>query len=86
MAYACLIDEVAGEYSRHNYVLSGDCLSEAEKEAYKLIRDKKAQPSEYAKGLKFLSECLYKYHGKNTIILIDEYDVPLENAHFAYKR
>ena len=29
------------------------------------------------------SRCLEKYHGRKTIILIDEYDVPLENAWFA---
>ena len=34
------------------------------------------------KAFAFLSECLFKYHGKKTIILIDEYDVPLENAYF----
>jgi len=32
--------------------------------------------------LKFLCECLKSFHGRNTIILIDEYDVPLENAYF----
>ncbi|MRY42799.1 AAA family ATPase, partial [Parabacteroides distasonis] len=36
----------------------------------------------YAKSIQFLSICLEKYHGKKTIILIDEYDVPLENAFF----
>ena len=33
-------------------------------------------------SLKLLSECLRQHHGKNVIILIDEYDVPLENAYF----
>ena len=36
---------------------------------------------EYAKALGFLSECLAKYHRHNAFILIDEYDVPLENAY-----
>ena len=31
-------------------------------------------------SLKHLSELLYKHYGKNTIILIDEYDVPLDKA------
>ena len=37
---------------------------------------------EYSVSLKFLSDCLEKYHHEKTIILIDEYDVPLENAYF----
>ena len=83
MAYQCLIDEIVKEYERHRYVLNGDTLIDSVKEKYCLMMDGKAQPSLYAKGLEFLSACLRKYHGKNTIILIDEYDVPLENAHFA---
>lgn len=40
----------------------------------------KAECGRYTGALKLLSGCLKKYHGKNVIILIDEYDVPLENA------
>ena len=36
----------------------------------------------YITALKFLSDCLNKYHNEKVIILIDEYDVPLENAFF----
>lgn len=32
-------------------------------------------------SIQFLSQCLEAYYGKKTIILIDEYDVPLENAY-----
>lgn len=83
MAYQCLIDEIAKEYERHRYVLQGEMLLDSTKEKYRLIMERKAEPAAYAKGLEFLSACLREYHGKNTIILIDEYDVPLENAHFA---
>ncbi len=34
----------------------------------------------YADSLRILSVCLKKHHGRGTIILMDEYDVPLENA------
>ncbi len=37
----------------------------------------------YATSLKTLSECLQQYHGQNVILLLDEYDVPLENAFFS---
>ena len=81
MAYACLVDEICNEFQRHSYVLQGE-MSERNRERFERIRRGKANAEEYAKALGFLSECLYKYHGKNTFILIDEYDVPLENAYF----
>lgn len=82
MAYQCLKDEVIKEYERHRYILLSDRLLDAAKEKYRLIMEGKAEPSAYATGLAFLSSCLREAHGRNTIILIDEYDVPLENAHF----
>lgn len=42
----------------------------------------KREVGKYAVTLKTLSELLEKHHGKKVIILIDEYDVPLENAWF----
>ena len=69
------------EYQRHVYVLEGE-MPKRDRERYERILLEQAEPSEYATALKFLSECLARYHGKNVIILIDEYDVPLENAYF----
>lgn len=83
MAYESLIEEIIKEYERHRYVLLGDALLERKKEKYNNIMNGKAEKIDYAKSLAFLADCLKAYHKKNTIILIDEYDVPLENAHFA---
>lgn len=82
MAYGSLVDEVIREYNRHRYVLDADCLTEEYRKKYYEIMNRKAEPIAYAKALAFLSECLKSYHQKKTIILIDEYDVPLENAYF----
>lgn len=82
IAYKCLIDEIAGEFQRHCYVLTDGSLSKTKKEEFEKICSKKADADSYAKSLKLLSECLSRYHGRNTLILIDEYDVPLENAYF----
>lgn len=46
------------------------------------ITDGEAGCDEYSGSLKFLSRCIYEVTGKKTVILIDEYDVPLENAYF----
>lgn len=82
MAFKSLRDEIAGEYSRHRYVLNNDSMTEYEKRRFESIMEWKAEGIEYARALEFLSGCLAKYHRKNTVILIDEYDVPLENAYF----
>ncbi|MGN0483838.1 MAG: AAA family ATPase, partial [Lachnospiraceae bacterium] len=82
MAYKCLKNEIFYEYDRHKYVLNGDQLSEKEKEKYRQILEETADAGDYATALKWLSFYLKKYHEKNVIILIDEYDVPLENAYF----
>lgn len=82
MAYAMLCKEIIEEFERHRYVLESDALLPAQKENYKSVMESKAEWSEYAFALQFLSKCLEQYHQKKTIILIDEYDVPLENAYF----
>ena len=57
-------------------------MPENDKERYNLILNMEADKIMYAKAIEFLSECLEKYHNKKVIILLDEYDVPLENAYF----
>lgn len=83
MAYKSLVDEIAKEYERHRYVLKGDSLLAVNKERFMGIMERRTERIDYAKALEFLSDCLKKYHERNVIILIDEYDVPLENAYFA---
>ena len=82
MAYKSLKGEIAKEFSRHNYLLCGEWLNDDEKERFRLIEGDKEEDIIYAKALDLLSACLEKYHNKKVIILIDEYDVPLENAYF----
>ena len=68
MAYASLCDEIAGEYRRHSYVLNHTVLLEEEICKYKQIMSERADPIVYAKSLKFLTDCLKKYH-RRTVIL-----------------
>lgn len=82
LSFASLVDEIAKEYKRHAYILSGEWLTEDDRDRFVALMNRKAEEVDCAKALDFLSACLTRYHGKRTIILIDEYDVPLENAHF----
>lgn len=82
MAYHVLQDNIREEFRRHWYVYESGVLQEDEKQKFTKIMGGEADSSNYATALAFLSGCLQKYHNKNVVILIDEYDVPLENAYF----
>jgi hypothetical protein len=81
MAFDMLKKEIQYEYRRHRFVLNGESLGEL-KERYNRIMCDKAEGEDYNDAIRFLSECLELYYGKKAIILIDEYDVPLENSFF----
>ena len=84
LAFEMLKKAVRDEYRRHwKQVEASGCLGEADAERYERIRDLKGTESDYADSLKFLSECLYACTGQRSVILVDEYDVPLENAYFS---
>lgn len=79
LSYRLLCREIADEFKRHSFILRDERLSE-EKERYLLLMREKADRGDYVDALRFLSQCLEKYYGRKAIILIDEYDVPLENS------
>ncbi len=81
-AFKELRDEIAREFKRHGFVLEGDALNEQDRADFLRFRDRKPEPEEYKNSIKFLCECLQTATGKNTIILIDEYDVPLESSFY----
>lgn len=81
-AYSKMRKAIADEFQRHQYILSSEKINEGDKKLFQKIADRKAEYDDYSGALEFLSKCLYEATGKKTVILIDEYDVPLENAYF----
>ena len=67
-------------YDRHDYLLASEQLNENEKEQFQKIS---AEMENYlAKGsLKALSKYLTAYYGRKVIILLDEYDTPMQEAY-----
>ncbi len=74
--------ELAEEFQRHQYVLENEEMDDIAKSLYQKIASGQAEYDDYSGSLKFLSKCLCQVTGRHVIILIDEYDVPLENAYF----
>ena len=83
-AYYTLQVEIASEFDRHRSVVETgrEKLTQKEYEQYIRIADEEADEKQVRGSLKLFSRCMYKITGRNTVILIDEYDVPLENAYF----
>lgn len=72
---------VAVEYGRHGYLVESDRLSDSERVLCREIIERRASLSAVMNSLKFLSDALYKHHGKRVVILIDEYDAPVMAAY-----
>ena len=78
---------MAAESRRLYDRMSGDKLSEKQKEQMKSLMSDNMKDTELMTALWILSSILKEYYGKKVIILIDEYDVPLDKAfqHGYYK-
>jgi len=74
--------EVSNEFDRHKYLLDSAQLTEGQKAIYEKLLNQEASRGELRNSLKFLSTCLEKHYNQKVIILIDEYDVPLEKSYF----
>ncbi|WP_286906814.1 AAA family ATPase [Clostridium sp. UBA1652] len=65
----------------HEYCLSNTKLHEIDRQYYNSVINKKASIIELSAALKKLSEYIYTYYNEKVIILIDEYDVPIQAAY-----
>lgn len=73
---------ISKEFRRHLFILEKNVFTEKEKELFCKLSDEEADFDEYSGSLEFLSSCLYRATGNIVVILLNEYDVPLENAYF----
>ena len=76
---------VGEEASRYAFLKDSERLTEGEKQDYCTLIEKSngrflMDGDVFAASLKTLSELLYKHYGQKAVILIDEYDVPLDKA------
>ena len=67
------------EMDRHYYLKTSDALTDEDK-AY-FVKMLTGTDENINDSLRKLSQLLYKHYGKKVVILIDEYDVPLDKAY-----
>ena len=80
-----IIEMIGREAQRYEFLAESDKLSDNEKAQYKaliaLYNGKYTMDDDILiSGIQMLSHLLYKHYGQKTVILIDEYDVPLDKA------
>lgn len=67
-------------YEKNQFLMDSECLSESEIKYFNRMKsdmDEKDAPM----ALYQLSDFLYRYYGKKVIILLDEYDTPMQEAY-----
>ncbi len=69
------------EFDRHKYLLLNKTLESYEREFYARILERRASQAELETSLHFLAKLLHKHYKKKPVILIDEYDVPIQAAY-----
>ncbi|OBR95012.1 putative AAA-ATPase [Clostridium ragsdalei P11] len=72
---------IKDEFAKHRYILKSDILDPFEKEEFIKILEEKADYVTYLRGLKILSNYLYRFYKQKVVILIDEYDVPIQSGY-----
>ena len=68
-------------FYEHRYVLDSDKIPTGEKNIFTRILNAEATDIDLVNSLKVLSKMLYIYYDKPVIVLIDEYDVPIQSAY-----
>ena len=72
--------QIARVYEENRYLLDGDLLSGNEKKAYNEVNLHMGD-AEAAAALNNMSMYLARYYGRRVIILLDEYDTPMQEAY-----
>ena len=79
-----IISEISDTYSKHLYLLESSILADHEKADYQRVTNINASNVEYQRCLKKLSEYLQRFYKQRVVILIDEYDTPLQAGYKRY--
>ena len=72
---------ISAEFRRHGELLTSDLLSDSEKAQYGRLAEGRGSYVEYQLSLNILSLLLHRQHGQKAVIIIDEYDTPIEQGY-----
>lgn len=72
--------QIAALYEEHRYLLQGNLLSENEKSLYQKMT-MYMEDAQSSISIQLLCQFLYRYYKKKVIVLLDEYDTPMQEAY-----
>ena len=72
---------IRGEYARHGELADSAACNAVEKREYQAIIDDQADEVALSRSLSLLSAMLHKHYGVETVIIIDEYDTPIQQGY-----
>lgn len=83
-AFAMLKNVIRNEAMRHYYLKESNHIAQEEHQAFEALISGSNNEG-VVDSLRLLSQILYRHYGQKVILLIDEYDVPLDKAfHYGY--
>ena len=68
-------------YIQYSFVRDGEQMTDADKRFFDSVLENDMRETVATSSLYQLSDYLYRYYGKRVIILLDEYDTPLQEAY-----
>lgn len=79
--YDLIYKTLRGEFERHDELLESTSLSSYSKEYIRRVLDGRASENDMMLSLAKLSQMLDEHYGKKPIIIIDEYDIPIQQGY-----
>ena len=76
-----LCEILADLYSKHSYLRESDVLTETDQAFFARMMSENPRESDLTSSIHRLSDILYRYYGKKVIIILDEYDTPMQEAY-----
>ena len=74
-------DVLRALYIKYSFLKNSDVLKDADRTFFDQVLETEMKGSVATLALHHLSDYLYRYYGKKTIILLDEYDTPMQEAY-----
>ncbi len=82
--FSLIINEIVKLYSRFDFLLKENFLKPHEQRKFNKILNEAGTSVDYQLSIKHLNEYLYRYYNEQIVILMDEYDVPIQSGYNKY--